>query len=208
MTMHSFLKLFGAAYILCLVSCTKLPVQSVNLMQQIKDEGQRMHKFNVAYVNLLFENKNAEVDSFMKNEYTPEFISKIKMGIEDNDTKIDINELWPEILAKIIPQINGVRDSLRSALLTNKEKIITRLNTDYEFYKQACDAQIGLLSSASKLNATNTQIYNSIAGKATGNKIDLSMLEQKLEGFLKKGDSISQIILGLNENVQTITGNQ
>jgi hypothetical protein len=63
-------------------SCTKLPVQSVNLMQQIKDEGQRIHKLNMAYVNLLFEHKNAEVDSFMKKEYIPEFIANIKKGVD------------------------------------------------------------------------------------------------------------------------------
>ena len=208
MAMKFLLKTPPAFIILLLVSCARLPVQSVNLMQQIKDEGQRMHKLNIAYVNLLFENKNAEVDSFIKKEYTPEFIAKIKKGIDENDTKIDMNKQWPEILPKIIPLINGVRDSLRTALLSNKGKIIAKLNEDYEFYKQACDAQIALLSSATKLNATTKQIFNSIAGKVTGNKTDLGMLEQKLDGFLKKGESISQKILFLNEAVQTITGNQ
>jgi hypothetical protein len=205
--MNIFLKFLGSACILCMLSCAKIPVQSVNLMQQIKDEGQRMHKLNIAYVNMVFESKNAEVDSFMKKEYIPEFLGRIKEGFDANDTRIDMNEHWPEVFPKIVPLVNAVRDSLRNALAMNKGKIVTKLNDDYEFYKQACDAQINLLSSATKLNNSTKQIFNSLLGKATGNKIDLSTLEQKLDGFLHKGEGIAQKILFLNESVQTLTGN-
>ena len=205
--MNTCLKFLVSACILCMLSCAKLPVQSVNLMQQIKDEGQRMHKLNIAYVNMVFESKNAEVDSFMKKEYIPEFLGRIKEGFDANDTRIDMNEHWPEVFPKIVPQVNAVRDSLRNALAINKGKIVTKLNDEYEFYKQACDAQINLLSSATKLNNSTKQIFNSLLGKATGNKIDLSTLEQKLDGFLQKGEGIAQKILFLNESVQTLTGN-
>ncbi len=208
MTIKFFYTAILVVGFLSLVSCAKLPVQSVSLMQQIKDEGQRMHKLNVAYINLLFENKNAEVDSFMDKEYIPEYISNIKRLMDENDNRIDMNENWQEIFPKIIPVVNAVRDSLRTALLNNKNKIITKLNEDYDLYKQACDAQIALLSSATKINNTTRQIINSIAGKITGNKTDLSMLEQRLEGFLQKGETIAQKILGINDAVQSFTGNQ
>ena len=128
--------------------------------------------------------------------------------MDENDNRIDMNENWQEIFPKIIPVVNAVRDSLRTALLNNKNKIITKLNEDYDLYKQACDAQIALLSSATKINNTTRQIINSIAGKITGNKTDLSMLEQRLEGFLQKGETIAQKILGINDAVQSFTGNQ
>lgn len=208
MTIKFFYTVVAALGLLLFVSCAKLPVQSVSLMQQIKDEGQRMHKLNVAYINLLFENKNAEADSFMEKEYIPEYISNIKRLMDENDTRIDMNENWQEIFPKIIPVVNAVRDSLRTALLNNKNKIITKLNEDYDLYKQACDAQIALLSSATKINNTTRQIINSIAGKITGNKTDLSMLEQRLEGFLQKGETIAQKILVINDAVQSFTGNQ
>lgn len=204
-------KITTAAWLMAVtmfISCAKLPVSSVSLMQDIKAEGQRMHKLNIAYVNMVFESKNAEVDSFMKKEYIPELLANIKKGFDNNDTRIDMNEQWPEIFPQIVPIVNGVRDSLRTALLTNKEKLIGKLTTDYNFYEQACNAQIGLLSSATKLNNTTRQIFNSLAGKITGNKADLSTLEKKLDGFLQKGESISQKILFINEAVQTITGNQ
>jgi hypothetical protein len=201
-----FKPLIVVVLVMATASCAKLPLQSVNLMQQIKDEGQRMHKLNIAYVNLLFDSKTAAVDSFMKQEYIPEFISNIKKGIDANG--IDMSEEWPEVFPKIVPVINAVRDSLRTALVINKQKIVSKLNEDYEFYRQACDAQIGLLSSATKLNNSSKQVFNTLAAKITGNKIDLAMLEQKLNGFLKEGDNIAQKILFINDAVQTITGNQ
>jgi hypothetical protein len=204
-------KITTAAWLMAVtmfISCAKLPVSSVSLMQDIKAEGQRMHKLNIAYVSMVFESKNAEVDSFMKKEYIPELLANIKKGFDNNDTRIDMNEQWPEVFPQIVPIVNGVRDSLRTALLNNKEKLINKLTTDYNFYEQACNAQIGLLSSATKLNNTTRQIFNSLAGKITGNKADLSTLEKKLDGFLQKGESISQKILFINEAVQTITGNQ
>ncbi len=192
----------------CLYSCAKLPVQSVQLMQQIKDEGQRMHKLNMAYVNMVFEKNNAEIDSFMNKEYIPGFISSMKKSIDENDTKIDMNKQWPQIFPKIVPVVNSVRDSLRMALAENRNKIIVKLQEDYEFYRQACDAQIALLSSATKLNNTTRQIFNTLLTKVSGNKTDLSQLEKKLDGFLQQGESISQKILFLNQAVQSITGNQ
>lgn len=206
--MHTIVKLFMFFSIIFISSCAKLPLNAVSLMQQIKDEGQRMHQLNLAYVNMMFESKNAEVDSFMNKEYIPEFIGNIKKGIDNSNGQIDMNKEWPKIFPKLVPVINAVRDSLRLALLNNKGKIADKLNEDYAFYKQACDAQISLLASATKLNSTTRQIFDSLLGKATGNKTDLTLLEQKLNGFLKKGESIAQKILFLNEAVETVIAKQ
>ncbi len=203
-----FKTIIAVLFIVCLNSCAKLPVQSVQLMQQIKDEGQRMHKLNMAYVNMVFEKNNAEIDSFMNKEYIPSMISSIKKSFDENDTKIDMNKQWPQIFPKIVPVVYGVRDSLRMALAENRAKIISKLNEDYEFYRQACDAEIGLLSSATKLNNTTRQIFNTLLTKVSGNKTDLTSLEKKLDGFLQQGESIAQKILFLNQAVQSITGNQ
>jgi hypothetical protein len=199
--------IIGVLFMACLNSCAKLPVQSVQLMQQIKDEGHRMHQLNNAYVNMVFEKNTADVDSFMNKEYIPSMISSMKKSFDENDTKIDMNKQWPQIFPKIVPVVNGVRDSLRTALAENRNKIISKLNEDYEFYRQACDAQIALLSSATKLNNNTRQIFNTLVTKVSGNKADLTQLEKKLDGFLQKGESISQKILFLNQAVQSIAGN-
>lgn len=185
-------------------SCAKMPASSVSLMQQIKDEGYRMHKLNLAYVNLLFENKKAAVDSFIQNEYTPGYLSRVKELMSDNGLQVDNNN-WQTIFPKIVPVINAARDSLQNALTENKTRLIQKLAEDFSFYKQACDAQLTLLSSASKLNNTSRQVFNSLAAKITGGKTDLSMLEQRLNTVLNKGGSIAEKILGINEAIQAFT---
>jgi hypothetical protein len=199
---------FTGLCLLLITSCTQLPVQSVSLMQQIKNEGQRMHALNLAYINLLFENKNAEVDSFMKKEYIPTFMSNVKTSISNPALRIDMNEKWPELFPKMIPIVNAVRDSLRTALVNNKNKLVGKLNADFDLYQQACDAQINLLSSASRLNKTKREIFNAAAAKLSGNKANLDSLEKKMDGILMNGNTIAQKILLLNEAVQTIIGNQ
>jgi hypothetical protein len=189
---------------LLLHSCAKLPVSSVSLMQQIKDEGTRMHKLNIAYVNMLFENKKAAVDSFIENEYTQAYIKRTKELMDGNNFKVD-NTNWQSLLPKMLPVINAARDSLQNTLAENKNRLVEKLNEDYGYYKQACDAQIALLSSATKLNNASRQVFNSIAAKITGGKTDLTMLEQRLDGALKKGSSIAEKILGINEAVQAFT---
>ncbi len=193
--------------IILLHSCAKLPVQSVSLMQQIKDEGTRMHKLNVAYVNLVFNKQMEDVDTFMEKHYIPEYMARVKQLIDENDTKIDMNKNWQTIFPQMIPYINAARDSLTKALATNKNKIIEKLNDDFRFYEQACDAQIALLSSATKLNNTTRQIFDKAAGKLTGGKTDLSSLEQRLEGVLKKGGNMAEKILSINEIVESFTHN-
>ncbi len=197
---------FAVQLIFAASSCAKLPVQSVNLMQQIKDEGTRMHKLNVAYVNLFFETKNAEVDSFIKKEYMPDILANVKKYAEQ--ANINMNEKWPEFFVKLNPVINNVRDSLRTALAQNKNKIVTKLAENYAMYSQACNAQIDLLSSATKLNNTTRQIFNSTVTKLSGNKTDLGTLEKKLDGIILGSGTIAQKILTLNETVQSLIGNQ
>jgi hypothetical protein len=206
--MKKILSYTGALLVitLLLLSCAKLPVSSAALMQQIKDEGTRMHKLNIAYVNLFFETKNAEVDSFIKKEYMPDLLANVKKITEQSN--INMNEKWPDFFIKLNPVINSVRDSLRTALVQNKNKITAKLTEDFMMYTQACDAQISLLSSATKLNNTTRQLFNNTVTKVSGNKLDLGTLEKKLDGILMSGNTVAQKILLLNDAVQTIIGNQ
>ncbi len=204
--MKLILKMTGILCLLIVTSCSKLPVSTVSIMQQIKDEGQRMHKLNLAYVNLLFENKKNAVDTFMEKEYIPAYMRRVKELFDDNETKVDNNN-WQTIFPKMIPHINAARDSIQQALIVNREKITNKLKEDFDFYKQACDAQIGLLSSATKLNNTGRKIFDAAVSKLSGSKTDITQLEQTLDNVLKKGGSIAEKILGLNNAVQSFITN-
>lgn len=184
-------------------SCTpKLPPQSVSLMQQISNEVDRMHKLNLAYVNKTFTQKMDEVNEFIDKEYTPEMIRNIQKQIAG--VNVDMNKEWPAVIQKLSPQISATKDSLQKALVDNRIRIISKLNEDYSILKQACDAELNLLSSAVKLNETNRQVFDGLIRKISNDKLNPSKLEQALNGYLKKGSSVATMILNLQENMNTI----
>jgi hypothetical protein len=191
----------------CLVmlasSCSpKIPVQSVTLMQQISDEGTRMHKINIAFVGKAFDEKTEEINDFIKNVYTPDLIDGIKAQLVGQ--KVDWEKEWPTLLAKLMPQITATGDSLKKALNDNRVKIVTKLNDDYAVYKEACETQVSLLSSAVKLNETSRSILDTLTKKISNNKIDADKLEAALDKFLAKGSTTAEKILSLNDDINKI----
>jgi hypothetical protein len=195
--------LLGISFSLLIQSCApKLPPQAVSLMQQISNEVDRMHKLNLAYVNKTFSEKMEDVNLFIEKEYTPELIKNVQKQIAG--VNIDMNKEWPAIVQKLSPQISATKDSLQKALVDNRIRIISKLNDDYNILKQACDAELNLLSSAVKLSETNRQVYNGLIQKISGNKLDAPKLEQALNGYLQKGSSVAGMILNLQENINTI----
>jgi hypothetical protein len=182
-----------------MVSCAKIPVQSVTLMHQIQQEGERMHKLNVAYVNKLFNEKLDQVNAFIQNEYTPDLLSNIKSGLQK--AGIDMNEKWDVVFAKTIPQINAYKDSLTRALDQNRVKIITKLNQDFQVYQQACELQLNMLNSAAKVNTASKNAADAVIKKFTGNKADLGKLESILNKYLKKGETASNMVLTLYNDI-------
>lgn len=204
-------KYFSYLFIFCcglvfLNSCaTRIPVQSVTLMQQITNEGTRMHKINVAYVNKVFNEKTADINFFIDKEYLPEMIKNIQKQI--TGMGIDMNKEWPAVIQKLTPQINATKDSLQQALLNNKFKVITKLNQDYDVFMQACNAEINLLSSAVKLNEEKRQIFDGLVKKISGDKMDAAKLEQILDSYLQKGSSVSAKILNFQTDIDNLLHN-
>ncbi len=198
-----FISLLLYSCSLLLNSCApKLPPQAVGLMQQISNEVDRMHKLNLAYVNKAFSEKMEDVNVFIEKEYTPEMIKNIQKQIAG--VNIDMNKEWPTVVQKLSPQISATKDSLQKALVENRIRIISKLNEDYNILKQACDAEMNLLSSAVKLSETNRQVYDGLIKKISGNKLDAPKLEQALNGYLQKGSSVAGMILNLQENMNAI----
>jgi len=189
--------------ILCLLAagCAKIPVQSVTLMQQIQQEGERMHRLNVAYVNKTFNDKLNAVNEFMQNEYIPDLMKGIKAKIAKDS--INMNNEWEKLFAKLNPVINSVKDSLTRALEQNRSRIITKLNEDYLVYQQACETQLNFLNSAVKVNQASKNAADAVIKKFSGNKIDLATLEQVLDKYLKKGESAASMVLNLYNDINT-----
>lgn len=202
-------------YLFCLVvciSCAKIPMQSISLMQQIKNEGERMHKLNLAYVNKLFNDQSEAINLFIEKEYTPEYIREIKAEIKNKEDelsiKIDMNKEWPNIVPKINKRVNAVKDSLVKVITLSQQLIVNKLNEDYQVYEQACETQLNLLTSAAKLNESGRQAANSILSKITNNKVNMNSLESTLNNYLQKGSNAGQMITSFQLAISNLLTNK
>jgi len=111
--------------LLLITSCAKIPTQSVDLSNALKQEANRMHQMNIALVDYVFNEKKHMVNEFIANEYAPAFVQNfIKLLPPDTDVKREM----PEIIAAINPKIDDRRDSLLSVLQVQKNAIVKQLN--------------------------------------------------------------------------------
>ena len=96
-------KFLVLAMAILFASCARIPIQSIDLVTIIHDEGERMHQLNTALTNNLFTEKRTKIDDFIRLEYTPNFIGEFTARIPEN---IDVKQELPGILASMIPVIN------------------------------------------------------------------------------------------------------
>jgi hypothetical protein len=193
-------KFLVLAMALLFASCARIPIQSIDLVTIIHDEGERMHQLNTALTNNLFAEKRQKIDDFIRLEYTPEFIEKITANIPEN---IDVKQELPGILASMIPVINERRDAMQSALELNRIKVIDKLNADFKDYEDACHELKTFLESAIKVDEERKKLEQQASG-LTGNKIDFEKLEVSIDSFIQDSGDWGQNISNLNENVNAL----
>lgn len=181
-------------------SCARIPIQSINLVTIIHDEGERMHQLNTALTNNLFAEKRQKIDDFIRLEYTPKFIGEFTARIPEN---IDVKQELSGILASMIPVINERRDAMQGALELNRIKVIDKLNADFKDYEDACNELKILLASAIKVDEERKKLEQQATG-LTGNKIDFEKLEMTLDEFIQDSGDWGQNISNLNENVNAL----
>jgi len=181
-------------------SCARIPIQSIDLVTIIHNEGERMHQLNTALTNNLFTEKRMKIDEFIRLEYTPKFIGEFTAKIPEN---IDIKQELPGMLASMIPVINERRDAMQSALELNRIKVIDKLNADFKDYEDACTELKTLLASAIKVDEERKKLQQQASG-LTGNKIDFEKLEVTLDNFIQDSGDWGQNISNLNESVNAL----
>ncbi len=182
------------------VSCAKIPIQSISLLNNIQDEGKRMHALNISLTNKIFSEKRNKIDEFIRKEYTPKMVAEFTQKIPDN---IDIKAELPKIIASILPKINARRDSMQSVLESNRIKILDKLNEDFLFYDSACIEMQNLLSSAIKLEYERKKIIAQ-ATSISKNSIDFEKLEGTIDRFVQGSGDFGKDIVNLNESVNGI----
>jgi hypothetical protein len=178
-------------------SCAKLPIESVTLSQYIIDEGERMHKINLQLINSMFKEKRDKIDEFIKNDYTPSMLNNMMKSIETTDKP---SEVIPAIVSAATPKIVEYRNQLQSSLETTRIKILSKLDDEYNNFKEASKSLKDLLNSAVKVDSERKKIMEDLK-KYSGGKVDINSIESALDNYTNKGGEIGAKITELNSTI-------
>lgn len=196
--------LLPAAICLLLLSCAKIPVQSVSLVEAIEEEGARMHAINTALLQSMFREKKEKINVFMEQEYTPALVENFKRQLPSNtDYKAD----FAQMVQSLMPHINARKDSLLNALDEEQFRILDKMQTDYAVYQNAVGELKRLLASAAKIDAEKRALFDT-ARQVSNNRIDLAGIETALDRFILSGGSVGSNLQKLNNTITALLKNK
>ena len=185
------------------VSCAKLPVESLTLTDVITAEGKRMHDLNISLLNKMFKEKSLRIDLFIKNEYIPKYLQNFKSNIPEGT---DYEKEWESILKSIVPEINGRRDRMQNTLESQRVKLITKLNTDYLEYDKSIATLRKLIESGIKLNTERKMAFEQLSNLSKG-KIDLNKIDTEIDKFIINSGEIGSNINEFNSSINSLIKN-
>ena len=184
-------------------SCAKLPIQTLTLTDAIISEGERMHELNLSLLNKLFNDKRTKIDLFIKNEYTPKYLEEFRKRIPDG---VNYKEEFPNMIQSIVPEIRSRRDMMQNALESQRIKLIEKLNSDYQIFKEASTELRTLIESNIKVNEERQKAFQKVKN-LTQNKIDLNQIETELDKFIIKSGDVTGNINELNNSINSLLNN-
>ena len=178
-------------------SCAKIPVQSINLIEAVEEEGARMHGINTALLHSMFREKKEKINQFIELEYTPAIVQNFKAQLPSNtDYKAD----FAAMLQSLMPRINARKDSLLNTLDEEQFRIMDKMDADYAVYQNAISELKRLLQSATKIDAEKKKLFDT-AKIISSNRVDLAGIETALDRFIMSGGSVGSNIQKLNEAI-------
>ncbi|HYO21502.1 MAG TPA: hypothetical protein VER36_03785 [Flavisolibacter sp.] len=188
-------------------SCAKIPVQSIALAEALQEEGERMHKLNLVFLNRIFLSKRVTIEKFIEEQYTPKAVAEFTSRVSKEFPQTDFKKEFPELMNALLPQINTRRDSLVRELELQKEKVVDKLNTDYKVFNNAASELKKLLESAVKVDKEKQALFNQ-AKALSNNRIDFNQLEGALDKFILSGGNVGNNIAELNNAVNQLLTNK
>ncbi len=178
--------------LLVIVSCASIPASTSTLTKEVINEASEMHQLNISLVNQLFEEREQRINSFITYQYTPALLKNYEKLLPDS---LDYEKELPNILQSIIPVINKKRDSLQGILSAEQKTIIDQLNTSYASYTTSSAALQGLVDSAVKLKASESNALTALEQLTGVSSGTVSSVESKLEKLLTdSGTTIDQLL--------------
>lgn len=178
--------------LLVIVSCASIPASTSTLTKEVINEASEMHQLNISLVNQLYSEREQRINSFITYQYTPALLKNYEKLLPDS---LDYEKELPNILQSIIPVINKKRDSLQGVLSAEQKTIIDQLNTSYASYTTSSAALQGLVDSAVKLKASESNALTALEQLTGVSSGTVSSVESKLEKLLtESGTTINQLL--------------
>ncbi|MCH2196401.1 hypothetical protein [Kordia sp.] len=190
--MKFFIRSIAMVFVVISINaCASIPASTATLSQEVIAEAYSMHQLNIALINKLFEERKGKVDDFMNNQYIPLFVKNLQSKIPAG---VDINSELTNILKSVMPVINRKRDSLHNLLDTQRDQMVTSLNTNFTNYQQASATLQNLITSAVKLKQTEVNTLNQIQNLSKTN-FDIGKIQKHLDSLLiKTGDGFNKLL--------------
>lgn len=184
-----------------LISCVKIPQESVELTDSILMESSRMHSLNIELINSIFKYKSNDIDFFIENKYAPTLVDNYKNLLKSKNLNVDsIMSISVKDLTKLIAE---KRDLMQQELEIERVKYITSLNQDFEIHVISTTSLRNLLISASKMEAERQQLIGKIE-TLSKDKIDVSKLEEKINNILQQVGDVSETIESSSDTVEGV----
>lgn len=191
-----------AGGVLGLVSCARIPPQSVDLTETVRLEGQRMHQLNREMLGALFRSKRVAIDSFIQAAFVPTVVEKSLKKAQEQGISVTTRDL-PEFITDLMPAVSARRNSLLDALEQQHAKLLKKMDEDYFLYNSACLELKNLLASASQVNASREQAFQRLSG-LTNQRIDLNRVEQAMNQFVLKASEKTAVLTDLDAHVKQL----
>ena len=191
--------ILSLSLIIVAFGCARIPAGSVTVADALQREGERMHSLNLALINRLFSDKRMAIDRFINAEYT--------LVVSENFIKraqvTDFKKEFPEMVQAVLPEINARRDSLVKVLELQREKIMDKLNTDYQAFNTASVALKLLLESAVKVGKEKQALFENVK-TLSNTKIDFVGIEGALDRFVNSAGKVGGKIVDVDSSINQI----
>ena len=175
--------------------CAKIPAGSVTLADALQTEGERMHNLNLLLLNNVFREKRAALENVLSDQYASSLIDHA-FELNPNIEKAD----FPDFLKAVTKKLIAKRDSLINVLETEKAKVTTKLNEDYNAFNTAAIALKLLLESALKVDTQRQAAFAQVKS-LSNNKVDFPAIENALDDFVNSAGSAGADISGLKSKI-------
>lgn len=164
-------QLFPMIVLSMLIGCASVPREASELSMELGNRISSMEEANITLLNNFFDQKRSEIDSFINNEWAPEFteevflnptISSIWQTIVNEDNEADRKEFFLRVGLRMQQKINEKRLELIQPVDELENRIERQLRSEYSQMRSINNSITSFLVSASEVGENRNQYMQMI----------------------------------------------